>query len=312
MPDLSLSNDNEMKASSSPAPAPAKWMQFLVGDTDALPLRVFEVLFTSSFLLWMTRCFIGWREWLTDWGFHLTLSELRAMGYPEPIPLPPSGGYVIGLAVLISGASLALIVNRGRRLALATLFACAIYVQGVDFMAAVTINKLFVAVFGILLISPGYSRNTTTGRLQVSLVAIRALQASLILQYLASGISKAFVGDWLKHGDVLYTQVQGVFRTDFAAWMLRLLPVWSWSVMQWMSLLFELEAPVLFCVRKLRLVAMIYGISMHLMIALMMKNLIFFSSVMWTFYALFITADEWRSLGSRMKGLVPRLIVKRA
>ncbi len=72
--------------------------------------------------------------------------------------------------------------------------------------------------------------------------------------------------------------------------------------MQWVTPLFELEAPVLFCVRKLRPTAFVIGIGFHFMIALLMKDLIFFSAQMWTFYALFITADEWRALG-RMTGV---------
>lgn len=119
--------------------------------------------------------------------------------------------------------------------------------------------------------------------------------------YLASGIAKGFSGDWLKHHDVVYTQMQGVFCTDFAAWCLRALPVWSWTVMQWGTLLFELEAPVLFCMRKLRPAAFVLGMGMHLMIALMMKDLIFFSAQMWTFYALFVTPEQWRWLGGKAR-----------
>ncbi len=105
------------------------------------------------------------------------------------------------------------------------------------------------------------------------------------------------MGDWLTHGDVLYTQVQGIFRTEVAAWMLRTLPVWAWTAMQWAALLFELEAPVLFTVRKLRPIAFVLGMGMHLMIALTMNHLIQFACVMWSFYALFITSDEWRRIG---------------
>ncbi|MDZ4405114.1 hypothetical protein [Prosthecobacter sp.] len=36
-----------------------------------------------------------------------------------------------------------------------------------------------------------------------------------------------------------------------------MLPVWCWTVMQWTSLLFELDAPMLFCVRKLRPIAFV-------------------------------------------------------
>ncbi|MBE7498555.1 MAG: hypothetical protein HS117_26755 [Verrucomicrobiaceae bacterium] len=68
-----------------------------------------------------------------------------------------------------------------------------------------------------------------------------------------------------------------------------------------MTLLFELEAPVLFCVRKLRPIAFVIGMGLHLMIALMMKDLIFFSAQMWTFYALFVTPEQWRWLGGVLR-----------
>ena len=69
--------------------------------------------------------------------------------------------------------------------------------------------------------------------------------------------------------------------------------------MQWLIVLFEIEAPVLFCLRKLRVVAFVLGMGFHLLIALLMKDLIFVSVQMWSFYALFITADEWRWLGQK-------------
>jgi hypothetical protein len=221
------------------------------------------------------------------------------MGYPEPFPLLTGWG-VSGLAVLIGVSGLMLICNKWRRVALLGLFASAVYVQGADTISAFTLNKLYVAVYGILLITPGYALDAATGRLRGSVLGMRVIQATLLLQYLAAGTSKAFKGDWLKYSDVLYTQVQGVYRTDAAAWLLRTLPVWSWTMMQWTSLLFELEAPVLFCVRKLRPIAFVIGIGFHLMIALMMKDLIFFSVQMWTFYALFITAEEWRAIGRKI------------
>lgn len=288
--------------SAEPLPAAQRWVQFLVGDTDGLPLRVFEVLFTSTFLVWMGRCFLTWREWLTSHGFHLNAAELAAMGYPPPFePLAEPG--VVALALVISTASLAHILNRARRLALLALFACAVYVQGLDLMAAFTLNKLYVGIYGVLLVTPGFTRDAATGRLRISALAIRVIQATLILQYFAAGIAKAFRGDWLRHSDVLYTQVQGVYRTDLAAWLLRVLPIGSWTVMQWTSLLFELESPVLFCWRKLRPIAFVLGMGFHFIIAIMMKDLIFFSLQMWTFYTLFITADEWRWLGRLIKGV---------
>ncbi len=297
-----LTTDTILPLEASPR-VTSNWVEFLVGDTDALPLRVFEILFTSSYLLWMGRCVMTWQEWLTGSGFHLTDTELTAMGYPAPFELL-SGWGVLWLAAGIGFAGLAHIRNWGRRLALLALFASAVYVQGVDLMAAFSLNKLYVAIYGILLITPGFSRDAGTGRLRVSALAVRVIQATLILQYFASGLAKTFRGDWLKYSDVLYTQVQGVYRTDAAAWLLRVLPVSSWTGMQWMTLLFELEAPVLLCVRKLRFIALLIGISLHVMNALLMKDLIFFSAQMCTFYALFITAEEYRWAWGSLKRLV--------
>jgi hypothetical protein len=274
--------------------------EFWVGNGELLSLRVFESAFTMTFFLWMGQCFRTWEEWLTGGGFHLTSEELVPMGYPAAFPLLDVVGVVV-LAALIAVSGILLIFNKWRRVALLGLFASAVYVQGADTMSAFTLNKLYVAVYGILLITPGYKRDAVSGRLVGSVLGMRVIQATLLLQYCAAGTSKAFMGDWLKYSDVLYTQVQGVYRTEFAAWCLRTLPVWSWTAMQWTALLFELEAPVLFCVKKLRPIAFVIGIGFHLMIALMMKDLIFFSAQMWTFYALFVTPEQWRWVGGRLR-----------
>jgi hypothetical protein len=280
---------------------------FWVGPVEALPLRIFESLFTVTFLVWMGRCFLTWEEWLTDAGFHLTEAELRSMGYPAPWPLlepwqvPIFGGLIVLGAVLLlwpvrlgcgNGGKLAPLF---RRAGLVLLFATALYAQRVDYMAAFTLSKLYVGVFAVLMLSPGMWRDPETGRLMVSAAPLRVIQATLILQYFAAGLAKAD-GAWLKGGDVLWGQVQGVFRTGTAAWALRTLPLWTWTVQQHLSLAFELLAPVLFCVRRLRPVAFVVGIGFHLVIALMMKDLIFFSVQMWTFYAVFVSAEGWRRL----------------
>lgn len=202
----------------------------LVDDIDALPLRVFEVLFTCAFLLRMGWLGLSWREWLTEEGFHLNAAELAAVGCPEPLPLLTGPG-VAALAVVICLSAAGLMLNKARRLALLGIFGCALYTQGVDWMSASSISKLFVGVYGILLLTPGYTRDAASGRLMVSAVPVRLVQGTLICQYLASGIAKGFSGDWLKYNDVVYTQMQGIFRTDFAAWCLRTLPLWSWTGM---------------------------------------------------------------------------------
>ena len=163
-------------------------------------------------------------------------------------------------------------------------------------MAAFTLNKLFVGVYALMALAPGMVRDPATGRLVQSAALLRVIQCMLFLQYFAAGLAKAD-GDWLKYDDVLWSQVQGVYRTNLAALALRHLPKWAWTAQQHVSLAFELTAPLLFTIRRLRPVAFVVGIGFQLMIALVMKDLIFFSAQMWTFYALFVTSDEWRRMG---------------
>lgn len=267
---------------------------FLLAPADALRMRIFECLFTLSFLIWLGRCFLTWEEWLTVDGFHLTARELQTMGYPEPWPLlSPWQVPFFAVAIMVSAGLL--LANRWRRVALVGLFLCALYAQRVDYMAAFTLSKLFVGIYAVLAAAPGMFRDPASGRLMQSQASLRVLQATLILQYFAAGLAK-LSGDWLKAGDILLGHVQGVYRTEAAAWALRHLPAWAWSVQQHTSLAFEVLAPVLFPLRWLRPVSFVLGIGFHTVIAVMMKDLIFFSLQMWTFYALFITSEEWRRL----------------
>ena len=287
---------------------------FCVAPVDARRLRRFESAFTLTFLIWMGRSFFTWEEWLTEAGFHLNREELHSMGYPAPWPLlKPWQVLCFAWSILLSALLLLWPLNdrrssvgRGsqpqglgrwgqgmpaarpwmRRLGLAGLCACAWYAQRVDDMSAFTLNKLYIGVYTLLALAPGMWREPATGRLMQSAAPLRVLQATLILHYFAAGLAKAG-GDWFKGGDVLWSQVQGVYRTELAAWLLRHLPLWGWSVLQYLALAFELLAPLLFTVRRLRPVALVLGIGFHLVIALMMKDLIFFSLQMWTFYLLF-------------------------
>ena len=237
----------------------------------------------------MGRCFVTRQEWLTTAGFHLTAEELHAMGYPAPWPLLDPWQALVFAGTIVA-AAIALFVNCWRRLVLVVLFLCALYAQRVDFMAAFTLNKLFVGVFAILALAPGIRTDPESGVARQSVTPVRVLQATLILQYFAAGIAK-LNGDWLSGHDLLWTHVQGIYRTDAAAWALRSLPQWAWAVQQHLALVFEACAPLWFLVRQLRPVAFVLGIGFHLIIALMMKDLIFFSAQMLCFYVLFVNSN---------------------
>ena len=266
----------------------------LSAPVDALPYRVFEVGFVLAFFFRMGRNLINWREWLTDWGFRPTPEEYALMGYPPALPLLEPWMVPLFVVVLF-GSGIGVIFNRGRRACLFLLLGCAWYAQGVDFMGSFAYNKIFIAHFALMATAPGLTRGPD-GKLMVPTTLPLMIQLSLVTIYLAAGVAKAVNGDWLKYSDVLWTQVQGFHRTDLAAWALRTVPKWAWTVMQHSALAFELLAPMLFFWRRTRLVAVAYGITMHLIIALLMNGLIFFGAQMWSFYALWIPAEAWRRL----------------
>ena len=267
---------------------------WLLDPVDALPVRMFEVLFVSAFLIRMARNFLNWREWLTAEGFRPTAAEYLAMGYPAPWPLLEP--WMVPLfALLLFGAGVSVMFNRWRRPALWLLLFTAFYAQGVDYMGSFAYNKIFIAHFALLATGPGYVRGPD-GRLVTSAALLRVLQLSVVTIYFAAGVAKSFHGDWLKYDNVLWTHVQGFHRTEIAAWMLRSLPLWAWTLMQHSALAFELLAPALFFWRKTRWLAIGYGLLLHLIICVTMNGLIFFSLQMWAFYALFIRAEEWRRL----------------
>lgn len=280
-----------------------RWVEFWTGLVEALPLRIFEVAFAAAVLVRLTRN-LPVAEWLTEEGFHLTSGEWQTLGYPAAFPLLPLWGawlYVAGMGA--AWLVLALRVE-WRRWALGALFFGAVYAQGVDYLSASSANKQAIGVLAILLTGPGLWRDRTTGRWMVSAATVRALQATLLTLYFTAGWAKCWPGDWLRYSDVLFTQVQGVHRSELAAWALRTLPLWAWTVQQWLALGFEVLSPVLIGWRRLRPLGFVLGIGMHVIIALTMTNLIFFSLQMWTYYALFVSAEGWRRVGfGRRDGL---------
>jgi hypothetical protein len=301
---LSVATSTNLTTGDSIASRLKQWlMNCLLADVDALSMRVFEVVFTTTFLVWMSRCFLFWREWLTAEGFHLNATELASMVYPDPWPTL-SAAQVAGFAMAIFGSGIMLILNVWRRASLIILFFCALYAQRVDFMAGFTLSKMYVCTFAILAAAPAMRRDHETGRLTQCVAPMRMLQMMLILQYFASGLAKAS-GDWLDSRDILWGHAQGVYRTEFAAFCLRHIPKWGWTIQQYAALSLELFAPLLFTIKRLRPVAFVVGIGFHVLIALMMGQLIFFQSLMCSFYLLFVPSEKWRTLGSWLRKFLP-------
>ena len=129
------------------------------------------------------------------------------------------------------------------------------YVQRVDSLSAFALNKLVIVGFLVIALAPParpVKRNDGTTVWLQSAWPVRILQATLLIIYVTSAICKSFYGDWLQHNDVVWSVIQGVFRTDLSSALLGILPVWVFTLLQWFVLGFELLAPALLIPRRLR------------------------------------------------------------
>lgn len=274
------------------SPPVARAVAFLFGPTDAVRLAAFRLLLAHDLLLYVL---FRWRhaeEWLTPLGYHPTGAVTGGAQQPVPL-LAPDALPWFGVAYF--GSIAALILGVRPRATIWPVLAGTLYVTLADRLAAFTINKLFVASLLILALAPPIVEHA--GRLRTrSAWPLRALQATCIIQLFGAGVCKLRYGPWLERGDTLWHQVQVMFMTDIAAWMVRALPMWLWAILQHLALGFELLAPILLIVRPLRPLAYLLGAGMFLVIALTMYELIFFSLQMCTFFVLFVDSDRLERL----------------
>jgi len=273
-----------------------RWVAFWVGPIDPIRLETFRVALGLSLLVYLAAWWRHAEEWLTPMGFHLSA---RAFTLAPLAPLLPVWA-LPWLGTVLFGSVAALIVGWNTRWAVGIALSGVTYVTLVDPLAAFTLNKLFIVSLAVLALVPMgsyWSLDRRAPRLQ-SAWPLRVLQATIILQFFTAGWCKVAHGDWLRDPYVLWTQVQGVYRTPFAEWLLTVLPLGVWSWMQYASLTFELLAPLLFMVKRLRPIGFTWGFGFLLMITLTMHMLVFFTLQLVCFGVLFM--DDRLLHGLRM------------
>ncbi len=257
---------------------PWQW-NFWIGDESVDRLDLFRRIFAFAAIIYFAFWFLNWREWLTADGFRLT-PDVRL--YYHFRPLPPLPVWLVPILGTVLFSSLAGILLGWRpHLLVWPLLVCLGYVHGVDVTSAFTLNKFFFVFFFVIALSGARATGT------VSSWPTRIIQATLLIQYATAGWCKVLHGDWIEHPDCLWTQVQGSYRTEIAAYLLRVLPLEAWTLQMYASLVYEVLAPLLFMVPRLRVWGMIGGILFHGGIALTMHQLFFFSFQMVIIYILF-------------------------
>jgi hypothetical protein len=267
-----------------------RWNEFWYGPTPAIRLAAFRQGILFMLAIYMLARFLHASEWLTELGFHPSLRADRVNAPQLPL-LPPALLPALGVA-LFGSIGLA-IFGWLRRPATIVALLIVVYVTLVDPISAFTLNRLFIVSLLVLALAPAPDAED-----RMPAWPVRVLQTTLVVHYATSGVCKSWRGDWLTSSDVLWAQLQNIYMTDAAALFVRLTPTWAMTLLQHVALGFELLAPLLFCVRRLRPLALVIGLGMHVMIAVTMYQLFYFSAQMMCFYLLFLdpaTLQRWRA-----------------
>lgn len=267
------------------------WTRFWYAPMDAIRLDAFGTALVWTLLLYVVVWLRFGQEWLTSVGFHP--SPDASPRYAPGLPLLPQWAlWPFAIAFVGAGLLRVLVRHEGiRRGATAALLAGTIYVTAADPISAFTINRIYIVSLLVLLLAPSSRQHRRAAW------PVRVLQVTILLHYFVAGWCKAVYGDWLDSNEVLWGQVQGVYRTQAAAWLVQVLPHWAWSAQQHLALGFELLAPVLLGVRRLRPIGFVLGLGLHAMVALSMDMLIYFSLQMACFYLLFVDPEGLRRAG---------------
>ena len=203
---------------------------------------------------------------------------------------------------MVTYASIVAVVIGWRvRLSAFVVFLFTTYVTFAGPSAAFTLNRLFVVTFWVIAAAPGAFKPTGEKIELQSVWSVRVLQFTLIVQYFTAGWCKVAHGDWMSEPNGVWSHAQGPFMTDAAAWTLRTAPPGPLCFLQYGSLAFELLAPILFGIKRLRTVGIIWGSAFHLGIAVMMYKLIYFSLQLMCFYVLFVDARTLHAVRGRIQ-----------
>lgn len=269
-------------------------------------LLLWQRAFALTFIIFVSQWSYYGAEWLTDVGYHTSKAATDNV-YPDPFPTLP-GPLLVPFLVLMFGSAALVMANWGGRVAKLLVFACAVYIQLVDQISSFTLNKLYIFGFFLIAFAPNPKpdpSNPTGGRLQ-SAWPVRVIQATLLIQYADAGVCKAYHGDWLYKVDILYGHSVGVYRTEIAGWLMNHMPPLFWAASSLFAIGFEVFAPILFLPKRTRLLGILAGSAMHIVIALLMKDLIFFSLQMISFYIVFLSDD----LCLRMERIIGRRLAR--
>ena len=275
-------------------------------------IRIYEVLMCLTMVYYFGGYMTQMEWWVGDLGFHASAAATSSHYLPPP-PRPTAEWFtpIVVTFYLLSGIYL---LGYGRRILNWVFFVLAVYVQAMDQPSAFTINRMLIIYFFMLGVQPFAQTVTDAAGKSKEVVSgwiVRIIQLTLTIQYTASGFCK-MNGDWLHDNtivrlNIVWTQSQGHYKNLISAWAVNDLPMPIWAILAITTLVFETGAVVFFFWKRTRLWTVFIGLMMHIAIAILMKDLIYFSVQMMMAYIFFIPESwaikiaDWRNWGSLLK-----------
>lgn len=280
-------------------------------------LRVYEVLMCLTMVYYFGGYMLQMEWWVGDLGFHAS-AEATSTHYLPP-PARPSAEWFTPIVTTFYFLSGIYLMGYGRRVLNWVFFALAVYVQAMDQPSAFTINRMLIIYFFMLGLQPfseqlvdaaGKSKEVVSGWI------VRIIQLTLTIQYTASGFCK-MNGGWLHDKtlinlNIVWTQSQGHYKNLISAWAVNDLPEPFWWGIAILTLVFETGAVVFFFWKRTRLWTVLIGLLMHIGIAILMKDLIYFSMQMMMAYVFFlpeawvVKLADWRNWPRELSRLKTR------
>jgi uncharacterized membrane protein YphA (DoxX/SURF4 family) len=231
------------------------------------------------------------QDWLAASGFRVPALDDDWRQPATFAGLAPWAAWVLAAGLTISGLMTAAgAFTRWAAGAFAILLG---YVALADRLSAFTVSKIAPAIALVLCLSPAGARWSVDAwrrrrsdpkwrpPTHVSWGCVRFFQFMLPVFYLSSGIAKAH-GDWLSYPYVLWTHLHDSYQTPVSHLLANHLPPFAWTVMQALTLVYEVGAPLWFALRWTRPYALVYGVAMHAMIGMMFGPVTWFSLLMMT------------------------------
>ncbi len=232
-------------------------------------------------------------DWLANTGFRIpeVPGDWRQRAHLPP--LDPWLAYAVCVGIAVSAlATAAGAFTRWSAGLLAVLLA---YVALADRLSAFTVSKISPVIALALALTPSGSRWSVDAwrrrrkdpayvlPTHVSGGSVSFFQFFLAVFYCSSGFYK-FHGDWYDHYNpvVLFTHLHDSYQTPVSWLLANHLPAFAWTTLQWITLIFEMGAPLWFLLPWTRSYAFVWAVSMHAMIGLMFGPVTWFALLMMT------------------------------